>query len=184
MPVKKTVIWLVAVNLLLLAVLWGLKIKLDLVKAWQYPAVLTEYSTIGTYPDWVFRKIQPRLTGFTTENNQNYLTVEYPSLSGLLELRKVFATGRVKEGKKIETIFFEDKKGKVISVNFDELKKRLKLKQQIGIEYMASVPRLEDFLGELCPNLPNYCLLVGLINNEPQDKTLYAVKIYLNLQNE
>jgi hypothetical protein len=64
------------------------------------------------------------------------------------------------------------------------LKQQLNKNQQIGIEYFASAPGPETELGEICETMPSFCRLVELMNSGRKENTLYAFRIYENLQNE
>jgi len=183
---RKKIVWLlVIINALILAVLVGLKMKLDSARKQQlaYPVILENYSTIGTFPDWVIRKIQPQLVGFASENGRNYLKVEYPDVGGSLISEKVFVTGKVDDDTSVKMIYLENETGQVESLDFAGLKKRLKQGQQIGIEYFASVPSPKTELGEICNRLENFCALAKLKNSGNEDGgRIFAFRIYLALQ--
>jgi hypothetical protein len=186
MPRKVLIGLLLAINAIGIIVIVALKLKLDSAKnfALEFPAFIEAYSSIAAHPDWVIRRLQPRLAGFKTESGRNYLLVESPELDNKLLTQRVFVTGQVNERESIETILFNDNSGTVAAVDFNGLKQRLKKNQQIGIEYFATVPGPETELGEVCQTMPSFCQLVELANNDQDKNTLYAFQIYLELQHE
>jgi hypothetical protein len=171
MPRKVLIGLLLAINAIGLIVIIALKMKLNSAKnyVFEFPAFIEAYSSIAAHPDWVIRRLQPRLAGFKTESGRNYLLVESPDIDNKLISQRVFVTGKVNDSEKIEKILLKDNSGAVIAVDFKGLKQRLKKNQQIGIEYFATVPGPETDLGEVCQTMPSFCQLVELANNN-QDK--------------
>lgn len=184
---RKILIWLlVSLNVFILVILVGLKLKLNSTKkqTLTFPVIIEKYSSIGTHPDWVLRKIQPRFVGFKTESNRNYLIVEYQDFNGQLITQKVFVTGVINQEKTIDKILLETENAKVENLDFNGLKQKLPKNSQIGVEYFATVPNPDTPLGAICDNLENFCKLVELMNSVQDKDTIYAFKIYLNLPNE
>jgi len=132
----------------------------------EFPYFSSDYSTVGKNNEWILKNFQPKLIGFESENNSNYLITEYVDSGNRKKQVKIFVTGQTPSGKDIDKLFlfFGGKPGNGEWLTFEQLKGRLTKGRQVRIEYLSFSGQTYD--RTTCQKFLNFCALASILEDQ------------------
>lgn len=131
-----------------------------------FPYFSIDYSTVGEENEWILQSFQPKLVGFESENNSNYLITEYNDSGNRKRQVKIFVTGQTPSGKDVDKLFlfFGGKPGNGEWLTFGQLQDKLVKGKQVRIEYLTFSGSAYD--RTTCQKYLNFCALASIIENQ------------------
>jgi hypothetical protein len=88
----------------------------------SFPYFSIDYSTVGKENEWILQSFRPKLVGFESENNSNYLIVGYIDSGNRERQVKTFVIGQTPSSKDIDRLFFGGKPGDGEWLTFQDLR--------------------------------------------------------------
>jgi len=158
--------FLVLLDVILLVILAVLLVMIRQIgsNAPAFPYFSSDYSTVGERNEWILKSFQPKLVGFESKNNSNYLIAEYADSGNRNKQVKIFVTGQTTSGSYIDKTFlhYADRQGEW--PEFGELRKKLVKGKQVRIEYLTFNGSTYDRTS--CQKYLNFCALASILENQ------------------
>jgi len=137
-----------------------------------FPYFSRYYSTVGESNEWILKNFQPKLIDFESENDSNYLIVEYADAANKIRQVKIFVTGQTPSGKDVDKLFlfFGGKPGNGEWLTFKQLQDKLVKGKQVRIEYLTFNEHSYD--RTTCQKYLNFCALSSILESQNLGGTL------------